>query len=248
MQKHNTKSAAISLLLILLVLIIAVGLIVELLRLYVPGIWAAFSSGDQNALQTCFDGQNKVYSAGLLWLLSFVQVLSIVIPSMPIQLVSGVVLGPGLGSAVCLTASVASHMAVFGIASRAKQLLHAMAEAYPKLGKTLNTLAVNRNRTYYTVMVLLAPGLPNGIIPYAAANSGIKAYLYFSALLIALPLPTWITCMAGGLILSGDWVFSIVMLAVLYGIVGFLFLKRDSLPEKIRGVFHRAGNQKSNSY
>lgn len=80
MQKQETESAAISLALIFLVLLIAVGLIVELLRLDVPGIWAALFSGDENALQAYFEGRNRLYSACLLWLLSFFQVLSIFRP------------------------------------------------------------------------------------------------------------------------------------------------------------------------
>lgn len=239
MQKQETKSAAISLALIFLVLLISVGLIVELLRLYVPGIWAALSSGDENALQAYFEGRNRLYSACLLWLLSFFQVLSIFLPALPIQLVSGIVLGHWIGCAVCLSAGMAAHMAVFGIAKHARKLLHTLGEAHPKLGKALNTLAVNHDRTYYTVMVLLAPGLPNGIIPYAAANSGIRARSYFLALLIALPIPTWVLCAAGNLILSGDWFFSVALVAVLYGIVGLLFVKRDSLPGKIKARLHK---------
>ena len=88
-------------------------------------------------------------------------------------------------------------------------------------------------------MVLLAPGLPNGVIPYAAANSGIVAGRYLLALLIALPLPTWVTCAAGDLILSGDWMFSIIMMAVLFAAVGLLLLVRDSLPDRLYGFLDK---------
>ena len=58
MQNKSKKSAVRSLAVMVLFLLIAIGLVVELLRIYVPNVWAAFSSGDENALQTCFDGQN----------------------------------------------------------------------------------------------------------------------------------------------------------------------------------------------
>lgn len=79
MQNKSKRSAVRSLAAMVLFLLIAIGLVVELLRIYVPNVWAAFSSGDENALQACFDGQNTAYSAGLLWLLSFVQILSVVL-------------------------------------------------------------------------------------------------------------------------------------------------------------------------
>lgn len=233
MQKQERRSATITLVVMIFVLLLAVGLMVELLRIYVPDIWAALSSGNDGALEACLENQSRTYSACLLWLLSFVQVISIVLPSLPIQLAAGIVLGSWLGAAVCLSASVCSHMAVFFLAKHAKKQLNAIAASSPKMEKILDTLSVRRNRTYYTVMVLLAPGLPNGVIPYAAANSGMAANRYLLALLIALPLPTWVTCAAGDLILSGDWMFSIIMMAVLFAAVGLLLLVRDSLPDRL---------------
>lgn len=239
MQKSARKSAVKSLLVMGLLLLAAIALVVELLRIYVPDVWAAFSSGDENALQACFDGQNAAYSAGLLWLLSFVQVLSVFLPAMPVQLVAGIVLGPWLGCGVCLTAAAAAHMAVFYAAGHAQKSLAALEEASPKLKKARDALSVKRHRTYYTTILLLAPGLPNGIIPYAAAHAGLRAHRYFLALVLALPVPTFVTCLAGDLLLSGIWWVGIALLAALYGLVGFLFLKRDSLPEKLSGLFHR---------
>ena len=238
-QKQESRTAAISLAVIVFVILIAIGLVVELIRLYAPGVWAAFSSGNGNALEACFEGEGRVYSACLLWLLSFVQVVSIVLPSLPIQLVAGIVLGPWIGTAVCLSAGILSHMAVFAVGKRTRKLLNTIAVTNPKLGRIMSALSVSRNRTYVTVMVLLAPGLPNGIIPYAAANSGIAASRYLLALCIALPLPTLITCAAGKGILAGDWLLSVIMLGALYAIVGILFLNRDRLPDKVRGLLKR---------
>lgn len=239
MQNKSKKSAVRSLAVMVLFLLIAIGLVVELLRIYVPNVWAAFSSGDENALQTCFDGQSTAYSAGLLWLLSFVQILSVVLPAMPVQLVAGIVLGPWLGCAVCLTACMAAHIAVFYAATHAQTSLAALEDASPKLKKARDALSVKRNRTYNTTILLLAPGLPNGIIPYAAAHAGLQGRRYFLALLLALPVPTFVTCLAGDLLLSGVWWVGIAMLAALYILVGVLFLRRDSLPGKIRGQLHR---------
>ena len=204
MQNKSKKSAVRSLAVMVLFLLIAIGLVVELLRIYVPNVWAAFSSGDENALQTCFDGQSTAYSAGLLWLLSFVQILSVVLPAMPVQLVAGIVLGPWLGCAVCLTACMAAHIAVFYAATHAQTSLAALEEASPKLKKARDALSVKRNRTYYTTILLLAPGLPNGIIPYAAAHAGLQGRRYFLALLLALPVPTFVKNIIMDNILPGD--------------------------------------------
>ena len=50
-EKQQSRSAAISLAVIAFVILVAIGLVVELIRLYAPGVWAAFSSGNGNALE-----------------------------------------------------------------------------------------------------------------------------------------------------------------------------------------------------
>ena len=65
--------------------------------------------------------------------------------------------------------------------------------------------------------------------------------LRFLALLIALPLPTLVTCIAGRGILAGNFLISVVMLTTLYVLVGILFAKRDELPGKIRALFRKKG-------
>lgn len=234
LSKHTTKTAAAALALVVLFLIAAIALIVELLCVYFPGIWEAFLSGNQDALQVCLDHQNHWYSAGLVWLLSFVQVLSIVIPAMPVQLVAGMTFGPWAGFVLNFSASVAANMTAYAVARRASKLLRCIAREHPKVGKILQSLSVSHNRTYYTVMALLVPGLPNGAIPYAAANSGIKAHMFLTALLIALPVPTWMTCTAGSLALSENWMYGVVMMVILLGFVGFLFYFRDRIPQKLK--------------
>lgn len=238
MNKHTSKTAAAALVLVVLLLTAAIALIAELLCLYFPGIWEAFLSGDQDALQLCLDRQDRLYSAGLVWLLTFVQVLSVVIPAMPVQLVAGMTFGTWAGFALSFSASIAANMTAYAIARRASKLLRCIAQDYPKVGKLLGCLAVSHNRTYYTVMALLVPGLPNGAIPYAAANSGIKTHMFLSALLIALPVPTLLTCAAGHLALSGDWLYSLIIIAVLYGCVAFLYFRRESIPQKLKALFH----------
>lgn len=235
-EKKSTRSACLALGLIVLFLVAAIALVVELLRLYAPGLWEAFSSGDEAAIESFLDHQDRLYGAGLIWLLTFVQVLSIVIPAMPVQLAAGMAFGTWVGFALNFSAAVAANMTVFGIAGRATKLLREIGQEHPKVGNVLNSLSFSRNRTYYTVMALLIPGLPNGAIPYAAVNSGIQAKMFLTALLIALPLPTIMTCAAGDLALSGNLLHGLIMLAALWCAIGVLFLFRNSLPQRLERI------------
>ena len=91
----------------------------------------------------------------------------------------------------------------------------------------LGILKARRDSTFFTILAILTPGLPNGIIPYAAANSDISAKAFLIALVTALPIPTLLTCIAGRLVMSGDWIFSAAIIAGLYIVVGFLLTNKN---------------------
>ena len=107
------------------------------------------------------------------------------------------------------------------------KLLSYMASEHPKLEKMLGILKARRDSTFFTILAILTPGLPNGIIPYAAANSDISAKAFLIALVTALPIPTLLTCVAGRLVMSGDWIFSAAIIAGLYIVVGFLLTNKN---------------------
>ena len=77
------------------VILVMVLLIIETFRLLLPGLWTAFSSGDEQALSDYLTSEGRLRSFLTLWFLAFVQVVSLVIPAMPVQLAAGIAYGPG---------------------------------------------------------------------------------------------------------------------------------------------------------
>ena len=65
------------------VILVMVLLIIETFRLLLPGLWTAFSSGDEQALSDYLTSEGRLRSFLTLWFLAFVQVVSLVIPAMP---------------------------------------------------------------------------------------------------------------------------------------------------------------------
>lgn len=229
MKNKSAKQARIASATLTAVFVAAVVLIIEALRIYLPGLWKAFSTGDRGALSEFISGESRIYGAALLWLLTFLQVLSVFIPAMPVQLAAGMTCGTVLGFFITFTASVAANMLVYALARHMTVLLGCLAEEHPKLGKMLDTLKARRDNTFFTFLAILTPGLPNGIIPYAAASSGISGRAFFTALVCALPLPTVLTCAAGRLVMSGSWFFSILLIALLYILVGLLLANKNKV-------------------
>lgn len=208
------------------VILVMVLLIIETFRLLLPGLWTAFSSGDEQALSDYLTSEGRLRSFLTLWFLAFVQVVSLVIPAMPVQLAAGIAYGPWKGFVTSFSASVAANFLVFLLARRLAKVIELLTANSPKANKLLNSVRNSKNPWFYTILAFITPGLPNGIIPYAAANAGMRPKQFLAAIFISLPFPTLLTCAAGSFMLEGNWLFTVLTGIVLFSFVGILFFNR----------------------
>lgn len=211
------------------VMLVMVLLIIETFRLLLPGLWTAFSSGDEQALSDYLTSEGRLRSFLTLWFLAFVQVVSLVIPAMPVQLAAGIAYGPWKGFVTSFSASVAANFLVFLLARRLAKVIELLTANSPKANKLLNSVRNSKNPWFYTILAFITPGLPNGIIPYAAANAGMRPKQFLAAIFISLPFPTLLTCAAGSFMLEGNWLFTVLTGIVLFSFVGILFFNRTRL-------------------
>ena len=180
------------------VMLVMVLLIIETFRLLLPGLWTAFSSGDEQALSDYLTSEGRLRSFLTLWFLAFVQVVSLVIPAMPVQLAAGIAYGPWKGFVTSFSASVAANFLVFLLARRLAKVIELLTANSPKANKLLNSVRNSKNPWFYTILAFITPGLPNGIIPYAAAHANMKPKQFFAAICISMPIPTLLTCFYSG--------------------------------------------------
>lgn len=193
------------------VILVMVLLIIETFRLLLPGLWTAFSSGDEQALSDYLTSEGRLRSFLTLWFLAFVQVVSLVIPAMPVQLAAGIAYGPWKGFVTSFSASVAANFLVFLLARRLAKVIELLTANSPKANKLLNSVRNSKNPWFYTILAFITPGLPNGIIPYAAAHANMKPKQFFAAICISMPIPTLLTCLAGSYLVTGDWLFTVLI-------------------------------------
>ena len=208
------------------VILVMVLLIIETFRLLLPGLWTAFSSGDEQALSNYLTSEGRLRSFLTLWFLAFVQVVSLVIPAMPVQLAAGIAYGPWKGFVTSFSASVAANFLVFLLARRLAKVIELLTANSPKANTLLNSVRNSKNPWFYPILAFITPGLPNGIIPYAAANAGMRPKQFLAAIFISLPFPTLLTCAAGSFMLEGNWLFTVLTGIVLFSFVGILFFNR----------------------
>lgn len=117
-ERANKREKRLAMLVVAAVVVVTVLLIVETFRLLLPGLWTVFSAGDEQALSDYLTSQGRLRSFLTLWFLAVVQVLSLVIPAMPVQLAAGLAYGPWLGFLTSFSASAVANMSVYLLARR----------------------------------------------------------------------------------------------------------------------------------
>ena len=230
MSKHaNKREKRLAMLVVAAVVLVTVLLIVETFRLLLPGLWSAFSAGDEQALSEYLASQGRLRSFLTLWFLAVVQVLSLVIPAMPVQLAAGLAYGPWMGFLTSFSASAVANMSVYLIARRLVPVIRRLVADNPKAAKLLDSVRSSKDPWFYTILAFVTPGLPNGIIPYAAAHANMKPKQFFAAVCISMPIPTLLTCLAGSYLVTGDWLFTVLIEGGMFAVVGLLFHKRSAV-------------------
>ena len=230
MSEHaNKREKRLAMLVVAAVVLVTLLLIVETFRLLLPGLWSAFSAGDEQALSEYLASQGRLRSFLTLWFLAVVQVLSLVIPAMPVQLAAGLAYGPWMGFLTSFSASAVANMSVYLIARRLVPVIRRLVTDNPKAAKLLDSVRSSKDPWFYTILAFITPGLPNGIIPYAAAHANMKPKQFFAAVCISMPIPTLLTCLAGSYLVTGDWLFTVLIEGGMFAVVGLLFHKRSAV-------------------
>jgi len=186
-------------------------------------LWDALQSGDQDRMFAAIKEYDSVYGIIIVAILQIVQDIVIIIPSAPVHLVAGMVLGTWTGFWVCHLSDVFANMLIFFLYSKIKKYIDKFMPIDDS-NSTVRMIKQGKSSTYMIVMVCLLPAVPNGFIPYAAVNAGMTLGKYTLAVTIGCAIPTIVMTAIGEQIMDMNW----LLMAFLIGLsfVGVFFLLR----------------------
>ena len=225
---------------VLLFLAAAFALILFAFRDAIPGLLPLLKSGDADEIQSYLRGIGTWEGILCTALLQMLQVFSLVISGLPIQVAAGVVYGTFFALLICLTAST---LALTLSLLLWKTMGRRMAKWFPVEDKHLrliDKLAEAGTPPRYAVFLAgMIPVLPNGLIPLLAARLDITVPQF--SLWVGLgSLPNMLLCCAiGNRLIRGDWLLSIVYVAIMMGVVLVLWKWQDRILRWLRKYTRR---------
>ena len=192
----------------LVVLIIYLGM-----RFAFPDCYSALKNGDPEALQD-FLAQGKTWKTlVVLFILQFVQIISIVLPSPPIHIAGGLVAGTLRAFATCHISYCLANLTVFVLARKFSKSLNRFGSASDKTSK-LTEMFEKSDPWIVVVLACMVPVVPNGLIPYAAAQTNMKKSVFTWSVFVGGFVPTLLLCAIGSNIMQADYPLILLLVSI----------------------------------
>ena len=192
----------------------------------IPGLIPLLKEGGGEKIADYLAQETGIKGVIAVILLQMIQVVSIVLPGMAIQVAAGLIYGWLQGFLMCYFGFVLSNLLIFVFAR--KMGSGRLREV--SMGRTSQWLMEKLNGTKPQFMVVIAnmvPAIPNGVIPFIAAKTDITAKEYVTAVAMGSWLQILTSCMAGQFIIQGKWMFTGIAIAFQCLVIVIILLKRD---------------------
>ena len=192
----------------------------------IPGLIPLLKEGDSQKIADYLAQETGIKGVIAVILLQAVQIASIVMPGMAIQIAAGLIYGWLEGFLMCYIGFVVSNLCVFLFARK----MGSDRIRDVSMGRTSQWLLEKLNGTKPQFMVVVAnmvPAVPNGIIPYIAAKTEISTLDYVKAVAMGSWLQILLSCLAGQFIIKGQWLYTLLTVVFQFAVVLIILWKRE---------------------
>lgn len=211
---------------------VVLALIVFALNSVLPGFIDVLANGQQGDVQEYLNSFHDFSGYAIGFLLQFVQIITIFLPSVPIQVAVGVIFGTWRGFLVCymgyISANAVIFIAVRKLGEKLEQLLPGKT-AEKKNAKKKNFIMDAKYPAFNVFFASILPVIPNGLIPYVASKTKISFRSYMLAVMTGC-IPTVLTlCAVGDQLVDGDFLSAALYVAPLLIFAGLLLWQRKNI-------------------
>ena len=201
-----------------LLTIVMIGLMVVLiyfgLKLLFPELLNALKSGDQDGIRVFLKQGKTSKTLVFLAILQFVQILSIILPSPPIHIAGGMVVGTLKAFATCHISYCLANLTVFVLARKFSKKLDRFGVSQQGKGNKLTEWLSQGDPWIVVILACMVPIVPNGLIPYAAAQTDMKKSTFTASVFAGGFVPTFLLCAIGSNIMQADYPLILLLVSI----------------------------------
>lgn len=194
---------------VLVVLIIAVGL-----KLVFPTLYDALKNGDEKGLEEFLKQAKGPKMLVFLFVLQFVQIISIILPSPPIHIAGGMVAGTLRAFSTCIISYTLANLVVFVFARKFQGKLNALAPKDNEKTSKFTEMLQGNDAWIAVVLACMVPLIANGIIPYAAAQTKMSKKTFTASVFVGGFVPTLLLCAIGSNIMQADYPLILLLVSI----------------------------------
>ena len=193
----------------------------------IPQLVRLLKEGNEDEIERFLIEEGSWKAVAAVVFLAMLQVASIVFPGFAIQIAAGIIYGWWRAFLMCYTGFVLGNAVIFLIARRLGTHINGLVQF--NMGKDkwgIREKMKSARPAFVVAVVNLLPILPNGIIPYIAANSPIRFHSYCLAIMVSCWVQIFFNCIAGQFLIQGQYFFMVLAIGAQIAILVFVTVKR----------------------
>lgn len=228
--KRLKKPALVGLIFVVLALIVM--LVYRAFGPIIMEVWELLLSGNQADLADYIQQQGHYGAYVALFMISMLQVVSVILPGAIIQFVGAFLFGWWRAFLLCWLGFTAGNVLVFVVLREVGNSIRLAMDITQKDNWLLRK--INEGNPVFVVAVsCMVPGIPNGIIPYVASHAKISLKDFTLAILLSSWVQILMSCITGHFLAEGNYIVSAIAVIFLIVSVVVILFNRDKILEKL---------------
>ncbi|MBQ1320003.1 MAG: VTT domain-containing protein [Solobacterium sp.] len=210
---------------------VVAGTLLLILKVYGPhfaDIFRLLSHGNQEEISEFLNRSGQWEGLLIVFMLSILQVISIIIPGMAIQVSAGLIYSWWKAFLVTYLGFVSGNMLVF---FAARKLGDRVYDLLPDKSRQtwLGTKINSANSGFVIALGYLVPGVPNGIVPYIASTTDLTVSHFGFCIGAASWIQILSNCLAGHFLARGEYFYTVMSFAVQIFIIIFVSFNKEQV-------------------
>lgn len=240
MRQRIRKNRLATILLRIAIVLVFIGTVMLAFHIFMPGLEPLLKKGNEEEIVAYLEETGGIAGAVSVFILQVMQVVSVVVPGLAVQIAAGIIYGWWKAFLLCYAGFIAGNTGIFLFARKA----HGQVELPEDGGNGKLRWVISRMKgkdpAFAISVGYLVPGVPNGMLPYIAARSSVSTWGFIRAVARSSWIQIVFNCLAGGFIIQGEYGFFALTIVLQIALIVLILWKRGWLNmARLRGIIGR---------